>query len=197
MDSTPPEHGSSEALDSLRRFRSSIENLAASERLVVVVLGPGGVAGDGNADFDKRFKVRQFILDSRPQDFALFPEDTIPDEVVNAGLLRRSEKELVKLADVVLALVPPGAHVSGVFTEVVDFVGLAGVAEKLWLFRPSDRVDRSKATYSYSEQVAYESMDESRLVNYPPDTWRTCTYIRPKSVEIIDQVRRVKLARGG
>jgi hypothetical protein len=119
----------------------------------------------------------------------ILPEDAVTDELVEQVGIGFAEAVLVEGADVVLALVPPGARVSGVFQEIMDFSRIPNFFEKLWIFRPADRIERT-AGVGYGERRVYELVRRERFIDYPPEWWPECSDIRAISVQRVVEARR-------
>ena len=115
------------------------------------------------------------------------PEDVIDDDISERFGLGPAEVELIRMSNVVLALIPPDGRVSGVFFELRDLANIPTLVEKVRIFRPQDSISEWK---SYKEDRVYSIYDISRFVDYPAETWTTCAFIRPRALQLVNNERR-------
>ena len=172
----------------MARLKSRIADVLERTSVSVVVLGPG----EGNPHFQKRAAIRDHLSTRRSGDEVVFPED-IQDEELRAAGLGRTEAELVKECDLIIALIPPDGGVSGVFTELTEFVRIPGFVERLHVLRPDSRAS-SDASWGYAETRAYEVVDKSRFFDYPDVWWKECNDLRAVVSQYVEDERSRKMA---
>ncbi len=148
---------------------------------------------DPSADLQKRLRIRQHLTDRFEYDEVIIPEQHLTDNDLDELGIWNAERPILEMADVVLALIPPGARIGGVFGELRDLSDESDLVVKTWIFRPDDRL--SSGGRGYPERRAYERIDESRFIDYQVAEWESCNFIRKMAVRRLDAVRRLKAER--